>query len=226
MRRTIALLSGAILAVGVATWGSSANAQEAPRWQSYVPAPTNAFELKLGTGYTQGIGNIAPGTSIINVAGAGIGFSGDLDYRFSPYASVGVESQYQEFTTENNTGSRGLAFNLGVTVHAAPYRRADPFLRLGTGYRLLWDVNPISAPPNTTNLFHGFDTITGKLGVDIRVSKDVALAPVIGADLQVFVWENSNALSTAQLGTFVYGGLQGRFDVGGSTPETPIAKNR
>ena len=225
MGRTIAFTSGALLALSVAAWGASANAQEAPRWQQTLPAPNNAFELKLGVGYTQGIGNIAPGIPIIDKAGAGIGFGLDLDYRVSPLASIGVESQYQEFTTENNTGSRGLDFNLGVTVHGRPLTHADPFFRLGTGYRMLWDVNPISAP-NSSNVYHGFDLLTAKLGYDLRVSRDVAFAPVIGADLQTFVWENTSTLTTVQWGTFLYGGLQGRFDAGGSVPQTPIAKNR
>ena len=111
-----------------------------------------------------------------------------------------------------------------MTVHASPYARVDPWIRLGTGYRLLWDVHPIEAA-NTTPLYHGFDALTGKLGVDLRVARDVAIAPVIGADLQTFVWQNSTALQTAQLATFVYGGLQGRFDAGAGTNQT-VAKNR
>jgi hypothetical protein len=223
MRHIIALLGTAAVGLSTLTWGSTARAQEAPYMERTIPAPSNAFELKLGTGYTQGFGNIAPGRSVLDVAGAGIGFSLDLDYRLSPMASVGVETQYQEFTTENNAASRGLATNLGVTVHASPERRGDPWLRLGTGYRFLWDVNPFFT--NATVMFHGFDFLTAKVGYDIRPSPDVALAPVIGADLQTFFWANGTALTTAQVATFIYAGLQGRFDAGGSSART-VARNR
>ena len=227
MRRAIALMGSALLGLSVAAWAADAAAQaaqEAPAWQGVLPAPTNAFEIKIASGYTQGLGHIAPGQHVISVAGAGIGFAADFDYRINPMFSLGLETQYQEFTTENDTGSRGLAMNLGITGHAAPLSRVDPFLRLGTGYRLLWQVSPNFAP-NTTNMFNGFDALTAKLGVDFRVDRNVAFAPVIGADLQTFSWVNATPLGTTELATFVYGGLQGRFDIGSTTPQTPIATN-
>jgi peptidoglycan-associated lipoprotein len=98
--------------------------------------------------------------------------------------------------------------------------RGDPWLRLGTGYRLLWETNP-SGAQGITVMRHGFELLAAKVGYDVRVSEDVAIAPVIGADLNVFVWEDpsngsSRAMSNAQVGTFVYAGLQGRFDLGGT----------
>ena len=227
MRRTIAFMGSAMLGLSVAAWASNAAAQaaqEAPPWSGVLPAPTNAFEVKLGSGYTQGLGRIAPGMHVISVAGAGIGFSLDLDYRINPIFSVGIETQYQEFMTENDGASRGLAVNVGITGHAAPLSHIYPFLRLGSGYRLLWQDSP-NFDTNVTNLYHGFDALTGKVGIDFRVSKYVAFAPVIGADLQTFSWINNASSGTTELATFVYAGLQGRFDAGGSTPQTPIAKN-
>lgn len=155
MGRTTAVMGSALLGLSVAAWASSASAQdqyqqaqqyqatqEAP-WQGVLPAPKNAFELRLGTGYTQGLGHIAPGTYVVDVAGAGISGTLDLDYRVNPFWSIGGEAQYQEFTRENNNGARGLAMNIGVTGHFAPFRRIDPFFRLGSGYRILWDVNQL-----------------------------------------------------------------------------------
>jgi peptidoglycan-associated lipoprotein len=59
-----------------------------------------------------------------------------------------------------------------------------------------------------------------KVGYDLRLSEDVAVAPIAGVDLNMFAWEKtsnapSTALSTAELATFVYVGVQGRFDMGG-----------
>jgi hypothetical protein len=248
MRETIAVLGAAMLGTAAATWATGAQAQSSPQISPYfqvqnqtdpsapalthpdvgygvedyykgqVPAPTQSFELKVGTGYTQGFGNIVPNTTIHSVAGAGIGVNADFDYRISPRVSVGVAGQYQEFTAENNSASRGTSGNIGFTVHGAPFYRGDPWMRLGTGYRLLWSVNPVGGGP--TVLTHGFELAALSLGYDLRLSEGVAIAPMIGADINMFVWSEaagiSARLSTVQLGTFVFAGLQGRFDAGPS----------
>jgi hypothetical protein len=247
MRETIAVLGAAMLGAA-ATWAPSAHAQQTPQlspyfqgqspndpsasgythpdvgygaedyYKSMLPAPTQAFELKVGTGYTQGFGNIVPNTTIHSVAGAGIGVNADFDYRVSPMVSFGVAGQYQEFTAENNSAARGFAGNIGFTAHAAPFHRGDPWLRLGTGYRLLWNVNPVGGGP--TVMTHGFELAALNLGYDLRLSEGVAIAPMIGADFNMFVWTDtegvSQRLSTVQIGTFVFAGLQGRFDGGPS----------
>jgi peptidoglycan-associated lipoprotein len=108
-----------------------------------------------------------------------------------------------------------------VTYHFDPVLRGDPWLRLGTGYRMLWENDPVGSAAGTSVMRHGFEALALKIGYDVRVSEDVAIAPVIGADLDVFLWQDSSvgggqALSTAQVGSFVYAGLQGRFDMGGT----------
>ncbi len=228
MRHTIALLGAAALGVGALSWGSSAQAQEREEYfQNRVPAPINAFELNVGTGYTQGFGLILPGTGIPSVAGAGIAADADFGYRVNPLWSIGVQGEYQEFTAERNTAARGFAGNIGATFHAAPLLRGDPYMRLATGYRGLWSVNPPGAP---TTFIHGFELGKLQLGYDMRVSREVALSPQIGIDLNLFVWQDQNGvntrLSSAQVGSFVFAGLQGRFDMGGSsTNTTTVAKN-
>jgi hypothetical protein len=221
MRHRIALFGTALIGAGVLSWGTGARAQEEAYVNQPLAAPSNAFELQLSTGYTQGLGNIAPATPIVNVAGAGIGFTADFGYRVDPYVSVGAEGQYQTFIAENSSRAQGLAANIGVTMHAMPESRGDPWLRLGTGYRMLWQSDPTGpfglVATNTTNMFHGFDLINARIGYDIRATNAVAFAPMVGANLQTFIWEDSRALSRAQWGTFLYAGLQGRFDAGGST---------
>ena len=249
MRETMALLGAALVGAGTVTWATSAHAQQTPQMapffeaqnqsdpsapaythpdigygaESYykgaLPAPQEAFELRVASGYTQGFGNIVPNRTIHSVAGAGIGAGADIDYRLSPHFSFGVSGQYQQFLAENNSASRGVVGNLGFTVHGAPYMRGDPWMRLGAGYRLLWDVNPVGGGP--TVLTHGFELGALTLGYDLRLSEGVAIAPTIGADISMFVWSRADgvtaALSTVQLGTFVFAGLQGRFDAGGSS---------
>jgi hypothetical protein len=220
--RHIALLGGALMGLGATVWGTSAHAQEEGNYfNQTVPAPSDALELRVGTGYTQGFGMIAPGRGIPDVAGPGIGVNAAVDYRINPSASVGVAAQYQEFANELNSAARGLNANVGLTYHLTPIMRGDPYLRVGTGYRLLWSVNPPGAP---TTLLHGFELAAANIGYDVRVSEDVAIAPEVGADLNLFLWQDQNGvnsnLSSAQVGTFIFAGLQGRFDAGGTKTTT------
>jgi outer membrane protein OmpA-like peptidoglycan-associated protein len=207
---------------------ATAHAQEhVPYLEQHVPAPADALELKVDTGYTQGFGNLAPNRGIDKVAGAGLGAGLDIDYRIDRYWSAGLESQYQEFMDSDNTSARGLAFNLGATYHFIPVTRGDPWARLGTGYRLLWENGPTGAP-NVSVLRHGFQAATAKIGYDFRFTEDIAVAPFVGADLNVFVWQNaastSIAMNKAQVATFLYGGLQARFDIGGTRGPQAVAQ--
>ena len=216
MRKTIALFGAAAVGAGALVWGSTAHAQEANYFQQSVPAPSNALELQVGTGYTQGFGNVLPGQGISNVAGPGIGVDIGAAYRANERWSVGVQGQYQEFKNELNAAARGVAADVGATYHLNPTLRGDPFVRVGAGYRMLWSVNPPGAP---TTMIHGFELAKATLGYDVRVSPDIALSPQIGADLDMFVFQNANgmnrALSSPQVGTFVFAGLGGRFDIAG-----------
>jgi len=199
MRHIIAIFGAAL----VTAMSISASAQE--RNESYlaqhVRAPSDALELKIGTGYTQGFGNVAPGRSLSNVSGAGLGVGVDVDYRLSRPWSIGVEGQYQELTAEQNSSARGLVANLGVTYHFEPVLRGDPWMRLGTGYRMLWENDPTGSAAGTTLLRHGFELLALKVGYDVRVSEDVAIAPVVGADLDVFVWQDTSPGGTSPMAT-------------------------
>ncbi len=206
-------VGAALFVTGLAAPTSSARADDdEPFLRSRMPSVPRSLELDVGAGYAQGFGNIAPGSSIASVTGAGVAVSGDVDYRMSHWVSFGLEAQYTDFANSSNAESRGLALDLGVTYHVSPGMRGDPWLRVGSGYRMIWDVDHVGAA-GTTNMFHGFEVVALKLGYDVRTSLDVALSPVIGADLQTFVWEDAKKLSKVQLGTFLYVGVQGRFDL-------------
>jgi hypothetical protein len=209
-------------------WSSEGRAQEASYFNQPVAAPTNAFELKVGTGYTQGFGMLTPSQRIGEVATAGIGVNLDADYRIDPRWSVGLQGEYQEFQNNRavNYAARGLAANVGFTYHGSPYVHGDPWLRLATGYRGLWNVSAPGGPPST--LVHGFEIAKATIGYDVRLSPAVAIAPLIGADVNAFLSQNQNGvntrLSSTQIGTYVFAGLQGRFDVGTSTATPTVAR--
>jgi hypothetical protein len=234
MRLTITVFA-TLLGVGAAAVSSEARADE-ERINQFT-APANAFELQMSSGYTQGFGNIFPNTSIINVAGAGVGFTAAVAYRVVPHFSLDLEGQYQVFAAENAGSSQGFNANVGVTMHGTPYARVDPWLRLAAGWRSVWQSDPntafyaVNSPggsfaTNSTNWFHGWEIANLRLGLDIRSSSNVAWAPFAGASLQTFLWENGQTIATAQWGTYVYAGLQARFDVGGAETTGPALAKR
>ncbi len=130
MRHMPLFFGAALLGAGALAGGSTAQAQEEPFLRQSVPAPINAFELRVGGGYTQGFGLITPGVGIPSVAGAGVNGNLGLGWRVNPFWSVGVLGEYQQFNGENNEVARGFLGNLGVTLHAAPLTRGDPWVRL------------------------------------------------------------------------------------------------
>ena len=230
MRHALGLLGSALLGLGgITALEPSAHAQET-YFRSPVPAPSRAFELQLSAGYTQGFGSIFPNHAINDVAGAGVGLTASVGYRFTPRVSFEIEGQYQAFTSENFGTSQGIDTNVGVTLHGAPYGRGDPWLRLATGYRWLWLNDAIPGPFVNGNFtdnvsFSGWDIINARIGYDIRSTAGVSWAPFVGANLQTFVWVNTTALSTVQWGTFLYAGLQARFDAGGTRSSVARSQN-
>lgn len=190
--------------------------------RSPVRAPENALEIGVNAGYSQGFGNLEQGEAIGNTADAGASIGLNLDYRATPGFSVGADASYQMFDADDSlrggTDIRGMTAGVHGTFHFAPYERVDPHLTIGTGYRLLWE-----APdgPNNNILTHGFDLAKLNVGLDVRVNDSVAVGPMVGADLTMFTWRNpegsagDSQIEDMGLSTFVYAGVQGRFDVGG-----------
>jgi hypothetical protein len=215
MRHGSAIVFCALTGLCAALSARRAHAQEDTYLDRALPPPTGALEIRVGTAYTQGFGMVAPGRGVTDVAGPGASLDIDTDYRASPLWSLGLQGGFQEFTTGLNTGARGVAANAGVTLHVAPGLRGDPWLRVAAGYRLLWDVNP---PASVTTARQGLEIAKATVGYDVRVARAVAFSPVVGADLNLFLWQTQNrvmsALSSAQLSTFLFLGVQGRFDLG------------
>jgi hypothetical protein len=216
MKRTIVTASAVVLLLVPALARAQGTSGEKTYLQHGVPAPTEALELTVGTGYTQPFGLLRSGVGFPSVAKAGIGVDLSAGYRIDPHWGVSIGGQYQELAAQQLDGTRGVAATLAVQYHVAPTTRLDPWLELGSGYRALWTV-PQSGP---VALDHGFQLARARIGFDVRLSPDVAIAPVVGADLTTFVWQDvggtNRAIPSPALSTFVFAGIQGRVDLGGT----------
>lgn len=212
MRHVIAVLAGCLLSVATGTGARAQQSEVPPRSSQSSPKP---FEVEAGAGYVLGLGTIAPHQSYDGVPGSGFGITAGFDYRVSWRWAVGIQGQYYDFSTDPSSPARGLAANLGATWHFNRAYRADPWLRVGTGYRLLWEGD---SPTGAMVLRHGFELVAVTVGFDAALSDNIGIAPVVGAGLDVFLWQDApdsigRPFST-RTGSFICAGLQGRFALG------------
>ena len=185
--------------------------------------PDRTFEIAVATGYAQGGGKLG-GTlgSLEDVAGPGATVEVDLGYRISPQLTVGVygavaKSQHGD-RIDSSTGVLGADAGIQAAWHFRPQVSIDPWVSLGGGWRALW-LNPDAG--KVTSL-QGFDVARLQLGVDYRVTKEIAIAPVIGGSVSLFVSKDSpmttsyTEIADKKVNFTGFVGLSGRFDFGGA----------
>ncbi|KYF52484.1 hypothetical protein BE04_36540, partial [Sorangium cellulosum] len=189
---------------------------------SPLRAPGNALELGVGAGYTQGFGDIGSERRIRDVSGPGAGVALKLGYRATPKLGLGLTSSYEQYMAagpdRRDTDVRGLTAGAEARFHLAPFQRIDPVIALGSGYRALWTAAPGQERDTFT---HGVEVARLTATIDVRMSDSVALGPSIGGGLNVFFLERAGGASAAhevrgsRVNSFVFAGLEGRFDLGG-----------
>jgi hypothetical protein len=230
----VTLAAGAL----VTTVSSAASAQTttAPKDESsnasseasLAPA-THAIELTVGTGYQQAFGNIASNQpSLTDVATAGGAVQVGVGYRILPQLTLGLYGSGATFargsTVDSSTNLYSAAAGVQADWHFLPSAHTlDPWVSLGTGWRGYWVHNDAG----TTSL-HGLELAKLQVGVDYRVTDGVAVAPVIGADLSTFLTQATPGndfanVSSPNVNTFVFAGVQGRFDIPTSARESRVA---
>lgn len=188
-----------------------------------VPAVQNAFELAVSTGYQQGAGKLGGHMgSLEDVAGPGGAIEVDAGYRIIPQLTVGLYGSYTQNQKGDNLagGTDVLGATAGVQAawHFRADRSVDPWVSLGTGWKGLW-LNPDRG--KVTSL-QGFELARLQVGADYRVSKDIAISPVVGGSLSMFVSEDSpmtdsyTEIHDKKVNFTGFAGLSGRFDLGGT----------
>jgi len=187
-----------------------------------VTAVQNAFELGIAAGYAQGAGKLGGGmNSLEDVASAGGAVEIDAGARIIPNLSVGLYGTFSQSAKgdqlPSSTDVYGASAGVQAAWHFRPSTSVDPFVNLGTGWRALW-LNPTSG--KVTSL-QGLELARLQLGVDYRITPDVAIAPVIGGALDMFVSEDSpmtndyTEIQTKKVNFTGFAGIAGRFDLGG-----------
>jgi hypothetical protein len=182
----------------------------------------NAFEVAVGTGYAQGGGKLGGSMgSLEDVAGPGAAVEVDLGYRILPQLTVGAYGTFSKYQhgdqLDSSTDVVGATAGVQAAWHFRPDRSVDPWVSLGTGWKGLW-LDPSSG--KATSL-QGLELARLQIGADYRVTEDIAIAPVIGGSLSMFVSQDSpmttdyTEISDKKVNATAFAGLSGRFDLGG-----------
>ncbi|NUO51542.1 MAG: hypothetical protein HOV80_22020 [Polyangiaceae bacterium] len=185
-------------------------------------APKNSFELGLQGGYAQPFGDLFKGVRISDLADAGGEVAVDLGWRATPLFMLGATLRYNEQTVDDNfaPGSeldiRGFTAAIQGTFHIMPYSVADPYVTVGTGTRSMF-LSPDNG--STSTVYQGWEIIRAQLGLDFRVARDFSMGPNAGAAMNMFFWQNNvddAVIDDPRPNVFVFAGVAGRFQIGGS----------
>ena len=188
----------------------------------HVAAPANALELSAAAGYAQGGGPIAGDMAHLeDVAGAGGVVELAASYRINPTFAVGAYGTLSTYATgddiDGDTNVLGASAGIQGIAHLRPQRSVDPWVSLGTGWRGLW----LSPDQGKNTSLQGLELARLQVGVDYRITEDVAIAPVVGGSLGMFVSQDSpmtdgySELQDKKVNFVGFAGLAGRFDLGG-----------
>jgi len=180
----------------------------------------HAVELTVGTGYEQGFGNVGAGLpSLTDLGQAGGAVQVGVGYRIIPQLTLGVYGSGATFDRggqlDASTHVYSAAAGFQADWHVLPGGHAlDPWLSLGSGWRGYW----LDANQGVTSM-NGIEIAKLQIGVDYRIDKAVAISPVFGVDLSTFLTESTpatnafNNVSKPTVNTFLFAGVQGRFDI-------------
>lgn len=188
-----------------------------------VAPARSAFELGVATGYSRGVGDIGANVNALDdLAGAGAAVELAAGYRIIPHLSIGGYGSFAMYQTGTSLESGNNVYSgtagLQAVVHFRPSHSVDPWASLGGGWRGLWLVP--DAAKNTS--LQGFQLARLQLGVDYRVSRNIALAPVLGGSIDMFVQQDSpmtigySSIQDKRVNFTGFAGVSGRFDFGGS----------
>jgi outer membrane protein W len=185
--------------------------------------PANAWEIGVGAGYSQGVGDIGNNSpTLTDVAHGGGEIQLNVGYRIDPHWLVGVYGTGSKYTLGSGTpdGSDVWSATAGVQAnyHFLPDQEWDPWVGLGTGWRGHW----ISKPSGGTDIRHGLEIARVQVGLDYRISPEFSVSPYVGASATMFLtqelaqqtsWSN---IGDPNVNIFFMGGIMGRFDILGS----------
>lgn len=180
----------------------------------------DAVEISVSTGYAQGAGKTGGSMADLDdLAGPGGAVQLELGYRIIPHLTIGG---YGTFSLHDNgdavadtTDVFGASAGVQAVLHLRPDRSVDPWVKLGTGWKGLW-LDPTSGKETS---LQGLELARLQLGVDYRITPEIAIAPVVGGSLGMFISQDSpmttdyTELDNKEVNFTGFAGLAGTFDI-------------
>jgi hypothetical protein len=191
--------------------------------QTSLPAVTDAIEIGVAGGYAQGTGDLGTGMAdLSDLSGAGGAVELQLGYRIIPHLTLGVYGSFSSYSDgdliEQPTDVLGAAAGIRADWHFLPAASFDPWVSLGTGWRGLW----LQPDEGGNSDLQGFEIARVQLGVDYRISPEIAITPVIGTSVTMYTQQDGpttdgyQSIDDPDAQLYFFGGLMGRFDLGGT----------
>jgi Outer membrane protein beta-barrel domain len=193
-------------------------------------APSRAWEIGVGLGYTQGVGDIGSNSPTLNdIAHGGGEVQLNLGYRINPNWLVGLYGTVGKYTlgsvTPGDSDVWSATAGVQANYHLLPDQQWDPWIGLGTGWRGHWTSKSVG-----TDVRHGLDLARLQVGVDYRVSPEFSVSPYVGASATMFLTQelaqqtSFSNVSDPNVNVFFFGGVMGRFDIlGAKAQDTRVA---
>jgi len=189
----------------------------------HVAAPSNALELGVATGYTQGVGPVGGGMAHVeDISKAGGAVELDALYRINPTFAVGAYGSFSKYATGDQIRDQndvlGATAGIQAAAHLRPERSVDPWVSVGTGWRGLW----LSPDAGKKTSLQGFELARLQLGLDYRINENVSISPVVSGSLDMYVSQDSPMTTSyaeiqdKKVNFIGFAGLAGHFDLGGS----------
>ncbi|MDX2086725.1 MAG: hypothetical protein SFX73_02690 [Kofleriaceae bacterium] len=196
-----------------------ASAEDVSVSSKHAPVES-AFEIGVGAGYAQGVGELGRDLADLDdVAGPGGAVELNLGYRVIPELSVGAYGSFAGYqkgdVLADETNVLGVNAGIQATYHFRPAANLDPWVSLGVGWKGLW----LSPETGKSTALQGIDFARLQIGADYRISKDIAIAPVIGGSLGTFLAADSpmtteyTEIEDKQVSFTGFAGIAGRFDL-------------
>ncbi len=180
----------------------------------------DAVEISVSTGYAQGVGKIGGGMADLDdLAGPGGAVQLEVGYRVIPHLAIGGYGTFSLHDSgdavTDTTDVFGASAGVQAVLHLRPDRSIDPWVKLGTGWKGLW-LDPASGKETS---LQGLELARLQVGVDYRITPEIAIAPVVGGSLGMFLSQDSpmttdyTELDNKEVNFTGFAGLAGTFDL-------------
>jgi hypothetical protein len=186
-----------------------------------VAATGRSLEIAFGGGYTQGVGGAGAASPLEDTTGPGGNVEVQVGVRLNEHLAVGGYGTLARYRhgdlLADGTQAYGATAGVQAAWHTRTNRSVDPWISVGTGWRGLW----LTEHGQSQVTAFGIEIARLQIGVDYRITPALAVAPVVGASTSVFIEQHTGAMDSFsavhdnRLNLYVFGGVLGRFDIGG-----------